>query len=291
MGVKRAIEIAEEIPTDAESPVTILNEIVHNDAVVEKFRKQGVGQTSSVEGVASGTLVISAHGVCPSVKEEATAKGLNVVDATCPLVTRIYDIVARIVENGYHVIHFGDPTHDETHGVLGHAPENITVVATREELENLPDWPDRKLGMTVQTTAHMSEFAEVEKIAMKKWPKLEVFNTICNATTKRQTAVMDLAPHVDLFLIVGSKTSANSRRLAQISDAICGRGILIDTADDIDEGWINSKTINVGVSAGASTPQFLVEAVVNRLIAISGGTAEVIVPDKKSKIPRAASVS
>ena len=164
MGVKRAINIAEETSRDAIGKVTILNEIVHNEAVVEKFNKQGVNQAFSVEDVNEGTLIISAHGIAPDIIKKAELKGLKVIDATCPLVTRIYEIIEKVVANGYHIIHYGDPNHDETHGIMGYAPENITVAATKEELLALPEWKDKKLGLTVQTTAHLEDFAEVQKL-------------------------------------------------------------------------------------------------------------------------------
>ncbi|MBU8932871.1 MAG: 4-hydroxy-3-methylbut-2-enyl diphosphate reductase [candidate division Zixibacteria bacterium] len=280
MGVKRAIQIAEETAAKADGPVTILNEIVHNEAVVEKFRKEGVGQVGSVHDVTTGTLIISAHGVAPDIKRQAEEAGLTVVDATCPLVERIYKIIEKVIADGYHVIHIGDPNHDETHGIVGHAPDQITVVAHTKELADLPEWKDRKLGLTVQTTAHTGELAEIEKLARQKWPQIEIFNTICNATTQRQTAVMDLAPDVDLILIVGSSTSANSNRLARIANVSCGRGYLIGSATDIRGEWFEGSdgAKVVGVSAGASTPEFLVEEVITRLIDISGGKATVIRP-------------
>lgn len=293
MGVKRAINIADDTADKRTGEkVTILNEIVHNEAVVEDFKEKGVAQAFSVDEVDEGTLIISAHGISPDVIEKAEAKGLNVIDATCPLVSRIYEILHKVVANGYHIVHYGDRNHDETQGVIGHAPEHITVVSTPEELQALPDWPDRKLGLTVQTTSHKDEFEKVERLAVAKWPHIRVFNTICNATTKRQSAVMDLAPRVDMMLVVGSKTSANSSRLAQISDAICGRGILIGSADDIKTEWFDDPAIEqVGITAGASTPEFLVEQAIERLVQISGGTAEVVLPKKNNRIPRAASAS
>lgn len=285
MGVKRAISIAEETSDAATGNVTILNEIVHNEVVVDGFNQRGVGQSTSVEAVDSGTLIISAHGIAPDVIKQAKAKGLNVVDATCPLVERIYDIVKKAVNAGFHIIHYGESNHDETHGIVGQAPEYITVASSLEELLVLPAWEDRKLGLTVQTTAHVSEFANVKKAAKEKWRDLEIFNTICNATTKRQSAILDLAPQVDMVLVVGSQTSANSKRLALLSDSICGRGILIGSVAEIDEDWFlpGENIVKVGVSAGASTPDFLVEEVIEKLQEISGDNAEVILPIKRKK--------
>ena len=285
MGVKRAINIAEETSANEVGDVTILNEIVHNEAVVNRFKADGVGQKKSVDEVERGTLIISAHGVSPAVKETAASKGLKVVDATCPLVERIYEIILKVVERGFHVIHFGENHHDETAGVVGHAPDKITVVSTAEEMLALPSWEDRKLGLTVQTTAHEESFSDIEKLAKEKWPHIEIFNTICNATSQRQAAIMDLAPKVDMVLVVGSETSANSKRLAQIADAICGKGVLIGSAADIKEEWFdeNSNVEKVGISAGASTPDFLVEDVIKDLMNRSGGTAELIQPERRRK--------
>ncbi len=285
MGVKRAINVASETSAAANEKVTILNEIVHNEAVVERFRKEGVGQVLNVSDVNEGTLIISAHGVAPAVIEEAKSKGLNVVDATCPLVTRIYEIIQKVVAKGYHVIHFGDPKHDETMGVVGHAPDRITVVSDISELENLPVWDNRKLALTIQTTSSMDEAEEFQKAAEVKWPHLKVFESICNATTQRQSAIRDLAPNVDMILVVGSTTSANSKRLALIADSICGNGRLIGTADEIDNSWFNNgqKINSVGLSAGASTPEFLVNEVIDRLVDISGGEVEVIQQEKTKK--------
>jgi 4-hydroxy-3-methylbut-2-enyl diphosphate reductase len=277
MGVKRAINTAEKTASEESGKVTILNEIVHNEAVVEKFKEQGVAQSSTVDEVDQGTLIISAHGIAPNVIKEAEAKGLKVVDATCPLVTRIYDIIKKAVSAGFHIIHYGNPHHDETKGIVGYAPDNITVASNIEELLSLPEWKERKLGLTVQTTAHIDEFNDVMKLAKNKWPHLEVFDTICNATTQRQSAIYELAPMVDMILVVGSETSANSRRLADISNDICGNGKLIGTASDIVDSWFDDdRTKDIGISAGASTPDFLVTQVIEHLMKLSGSTAEVI---------------
>jgi 4-hydroxy-3-methylbut-2-enyl diphosphate reductase len=282
MGVKRAIKIAEKTAIDTDSQVTILNEIVHNEAVVERFRKKGVGQSFSVSEVDGGTLIISAHGVEPGVKQAAIDQGLTVVDATCPLVRNIYKIIHKIIPQGYHLIHFGDRNHDETKGVVGHAPDRITVISSKSELDEYPAWTERKLGLTVQTTHRIEDFKSFEQAAQAKWPHIETFDTICAATNQLQSAVHDLAPVVDMILVVGSETSANSKRLARISQSLCGRGELIGSAVDIRDEWFldnhdsNGGVARVGVTAGASTPDFLVEAVIERLMKLSGGTASLV---------------
>lgn len=282
MGVKRAIAIAEET-AGSNGSVTILNEIVHNEAIVEKFRREGVGQSFSLEDVKEGTLIISAHGASPEVFRKAEEKGLRVVDATCPLVIRIHKIVKKLAENGYHVLHLGDDKHDETIGIMGHAPDKVTVIPTLDALEALGPI-DGKLAMTSQTTARVSDFVEVERRAKEKYPQIEIFNTICNATNQRQAAIMDLAPKVDMMLVVGSESSANSKRLAQISKAICGIAYLINSPDDIRPGWFeySDKKIDVvGLSAGASTPDFLIDGAIAKLQEIGGGEVEVVYPEKR----------
>lgn len=285
MGVKRAIRIAEETADQnlGRRPVTILKEIVHNEAVVEHFRCKGVGQEYRVEDVDSGALIISAHGVSPDVVRTARSRGLTVIDATCPLVSRIYRTITDAIDQGYHIIHFGDPDHDETAGIVGHAPDRITVAATIDELNALPDWPDRKLGMTVQTTAHTSLFEEVADAAENKWPGIRMFNTICNATTQRQQAIVEMASMVDIILVVGSMSSANTNRLVKLSRDTCGDGRLIQNKDEIDPGWFDNGVEAVGVSAGASTPQFLVDEVIERLVELSGGGAEVERPGRSTQ--------
>jgi len=279
MGVKRAIKIAEKTAAEAVSPVTILNEIVHNESVVEDFRKKGIGQSFSVHDVEGGTLIISAHGVEPGVKQAAIDQGLTVVDATCPLVRNIYKIIHKIIPEGYYLIHFGDRDHDETKGVVGHAPNRITVVSSISELDKYPAWADRKLGLSVQTTSRIEDFKAFEEAARAKWPHIETFDTICTATNQLQSAVHEMAPVVDMILVVGSETSANSKRLARISQSLCGRGELIGSAADIRDEWFATDSYRisrVGVTAGASTPDFLVEAVIDRLSRLSGGKARVI---------------
>lgn len=281
MGVKRAIDIAEKTARKEKGRVTILKEIVHNEAIVEKFKKEGVGQAKSIEDVSDGTLIISAHGISPIITKAAIEKGLKIVDATCPLVEKIYKIINRVVSKGYYVIHYGDHNHDETHGILGYAPDRITVAKDKEELLALPEWKDRKLGLTVQTTVQTDDLPVIEKLATRKWPHIEIFNTICRATTRRQSAIIEIASKVDMILVVGSTTSANSRRLASIANSKCANGILIGSTDDIDNDWFAEEKFieNVGVSAGASTPDFLVEEVIKKLFAISDFNAKVIQPN------------
>ena len=284
MGVKRAIKIAEETGRMEPGPVSVINEIVHNDAVVRQLTEDGVGTVLSVADAPDGTVIISAHGAPPAWFAEAEKRGLKVIDATCPLVIRIHKIVHRLIDNGYQIIHYGDPNHDETKGVVGQAPDGrVTVVHAIEQLHSLPA-NGRRFALTSQTTADVSDFERVSKEAARLLPGIEIFNTICDATGQRQAAVLDLAPEVDLMLVVGSSSSANSKRLRNISEAICKRAYLIDSAEELDHGWLDDIR-TVGLTAGASTPDFLVEEVVDRLVALSRGQAEVVRPGRKSRQP------
>ncbi len=284
MGVKRAISMTEET-SQQDKNVTIFREIVHNEAIVEKFRSEGVGQTNSVDSISGGTIIIPAHGASPDIFKRAEAKNLNVVDATCPLVIRIHKIIRKLADSGYYILHYGDSAHDETVGIIGHAPDRVKVIESVSDLDKIESLP-KKVALTAQTTAGISNFDEVEQVAIKKFPQIEVFNTICNATTQRQAAITKLAPNVDIMLVVGSKSSANSNRLAQISKSLCKRAYLIDSAREIDPEWFednNGQVDVVGLSAGASTPDFLIEGVIEKLNRFSKTPVKLVYPKKKSK--------
>lgn len=283
MGVKRAIYMTEEAVL-SDKKVTILKQIVHNDAIVEKFKQEGVGQSATTDSIDGGTVIIPAHGASPDIFKRAKERNLNVVDATCPLVIRIHRIIKELSENGYSIIHFGDYAHDETIGIVGHAPTRVTVFPNLEALRKLGQF-EGKLALTSQTTAHVSDFAEIAKEAKFKFPQIEIFNTICNATNQRQAAVMELAPRVDLMLVVGSESSANSKRLEQIAKALCRHVYMIDSARDIDANWFtgdDKSIVIVGLSAGASTPDFLINGAIERLREVAGKKVEVTYPKKKA---------
>jgi 4-hydroxy-3-methylbut-2-enyl diphosphate reductase len=275
MGVKRAIKIAESTGRTETGAVNVINEIVHNDAVVKQLADNGVGSVVRVADAPAGTIIISAHGAPPRVFEEAARKGLRVIDATCPLVIRIHKTIHKLIDQGYQIIHFGDRYHDETIGVVGQGPPGrVHVVRTIEDLQRL-ELSGNKFALTSQTTAGVADFERIGEEARKIIPGIEIFNTICNATARRQEAIMDIARDVDMVLVVGSSSSANSTRLRNISRAICGRAFLINSARDLNEEWLNGVT-TIGLTAGASTPDFLVEEVIRSLEEYSEGRAETI---------------
>lgn len=286
MGVKRAIAIAEENAA-VDDKVTIFREIVHNDAVVERFKKMGLGQSDTVENIDRGTVIIPAHGASAAVFEAARSRGLNVVNATCPLVIRIQKIVRKLAQDGYLILHFGDSHHDETIGIVGHAPENVKVVGSLADLDTI-EYRDGPIALTSQTTARQTDFDGIVAEVKKRYPRVEIYNTICNATSQRQEAIMELARQTDLMLVVGSTSSANSSRLARISRSLGVESYLINSADDIKEEWFadRDETIVVGLSAGASTPDFLIEGVIVRLKQIAKSEVEVILPPRQERSNR-----
>jgi 4-hydroxy-3-methylbut-2-enyl diphosphate reductase len=281
MGVERSISMAEDAREKIDGEITILNEIVHNDLVVKDLDLKGINRTRDLEEVDDGTLIISAHGVAPSVIERAEEKGLEVIDSTCPLVTVLHKSADYFIRRGYTVIVFGDPHHDEMQGVEGRNPEKIIVLKNISSLDDLPDI-DGDVALISQSTQSMELFEKAAELVEKKYKGVKIKNTICDATRKRQTSVLDLAPRVDLVIVVGSQTSANSQRLAQISKKSGTPAYLIDDASEFDPGWLNGVE-DIGITAGASTPDWAVNRVIDRIkeLALSSGRGQVQVFDEK----------
>lgn len=281
MGVERSISMAEDARGLIEGDITILNEIVHNNSVVQELDRKGIYRTTDLESVGGGTLIISAHGVAPSVIDSAKTRGLNVIDSTCPLVTVLHKAADYFIKRRYTVIVFGDPDHDEMKGVKGRNPEKIHVIKKIESVGDLPEI-EGPVAMISQSTQSMEDFDRAVEIAKRKYPDLKIKNTICDATRKRQTAVVDLAPRMEMVIVVGSQTSANSRRLAMISEKSGTPAYLIDDESEIDPSWFDGKQ-NIGITAGASTPDWVIDRVVDRVkrIASEKGDSEIRIYDEK----------
>ncbi len=263
MGVKRAIEIAKKTRKDNSGEVSVLKEIVHNPYVVDSLKKEGVSSASSLQKVRKGTIIFSSHGVAPYMVDERMKKDLNIVDATCPLVTKVHNLVKLLARKGYTIILVGDKHHDEIIGVSGEAPENIKIIGKKEEVDNL-SIDSGKIAAITQTTLSVDDSIEIINLLKKKFPDIEVYNTICNATQLRQQAVKDLAKKVGLILVVGSSTSANSKRLVQVAKS-CGRvSYLINDEKEIRKEWFDGVK-KIGVTAGASTPDFIINNVIEKL--------------------------
>jgi small subunit ribosomal protein S1 len=261
-GVKRALELVEKARVEHSGEVATLGEVIHNPQVVERLRQAGIRTLESPKELASGTVVISCHGLGPGIKEAAEKAGLEVIDATCPFVARAQKLVAQLAGEGYEIVIFGDRGHREVAGLVGHAGDKARVLQHPDEADALPFM--NKLGVVVQTTQEMRRYQELLAKLAGKCRELRAFNTICEATQERQEAALEISREVDLMIVVGGHNSANTRRLAEVC---AGAGVAvahIETAEEILPRWLAGvKTI--GITAGASTPQWIIDEVMVRL--------------------------
>lgn len=267
-GVVRAIDIVEIALKKFPPPIYVRKEIVHNRAVVENFKKQGVIFIDSLQEAPEGSLVIfSAHGVSPAVREEARQRKVHVIDATCPLVTKVHLEVHKYVRDGYSIILIGHKEHDEVVGTTGEAPDKIQVVGSVEEVAHLQVPDPKKVVCLTQTTLSVDETRDIAAAIKKRFPEMAAptKDDICYATQNRQDAVKELMKRgMDLLLVVGSRNSSNSIRLCEVARANGIASYLIDNASEIQGEWLNNVE-RVGLTAGASAPDYLVEEVVNYL--------------------------
>ncbi len=263
-GVDRAIEVVERALDFYGPPIYVRKEIVHNKHVVEDLKKKGAVFVEELDAVPKGAIAIfSAHGVAPSVVEEAERQDLKALDATCPLVTKVHSEVRRYVREGYHIILVGHMHHDEVIGTYGEAPEHITVISEVEEVDTVSVPDSNRVVCLTQTTLSVDDTADVVSALKKKFPGLTLpaKDDICYATQNRQVAVKEMAGKVDLVLVLGSRNSSNSMRLQEVAESVGIRAYLIDGIADVDPAWFEGVR-NVGVTAGASTPEFLVKELV-----------------------------
>jgi 4-hydroxy-3-methylbut-2-enyl diphosphate reductase len=266
-GVERAIEIVERALAERENPVYVRKQIVHNAHVVEDLARRGATFVEELDEVPDGaTVVFSAHGVGPAVRREAERRGLGVIDGTCPLVTKVHSEARRFAARGDTVVLIGHAGHEEVEGTLGEAPESTVLVETAEDVAALEVADPEHVSYLTQTTLAVDETAEVVSALQKKFPKLRQPPTedICYATTNRQNALRSLIDDADVVFVVGSSNSSNSIRLVEISRRNGTPAYLIDGPEDIRPEWLRGVRA-VGLSAGASAPPALVDAVVSAL--------------------------
>ncbi len=275
-GVVEAIRIAKRVGAEraAAEPVTMLGYLVHNEHVTRELEQSGVAlvaesdRMKGLDKVREGTVIFTAHGISPAVVEAARARGLNVVDATCSDVTRTHDLVRDLVERGLHVVYIGKRGHPEPAGVLGIAPEHITLVETLDEVDALSFPEGTRLGVTCQTTLSVWDTKDIIERVTHRFPGAEVHNEICLATQERQEAAVLAAEDVDCVVVVGSARSSNSQRLVQVvQDKARKPAHLVDTAADIDPEWFRGMS-RIGVTAGASTPTQLTRQVISAIEAL-----------------------
>lgn len=267
-GVERALRITEEALEGAEGPVASLGPIIHNPSVVGQLEERGVRVVDDAREAAAGTLIVRTHGVPPEVIEGARARHLNLVDATCPFVAVAQRKAASLREAGYAVVILGERDHPEVAGLEGFAGEGAVVV---EDAAGLPlaQLRGKRVGVVVQTTQTRANLASVAAALAPVARELLVFNTICDATEKRQSAACELAAEVDVVVVVGGRNSANTARLAQLCRAMESRTHHIESAAELEPAWFAGAR-RIGVTAGASTPDEEIEATVAALQALCG---------------------
>lgn len=275
-GVHMAIDTVEEAIKIVGTPLFVYHEIVHNRHVVEHFVRQGVVFVDHIDEVpANSTVVFSAHGVSPEVRRRARARGCTMIDATCPLVTKVHMEAIRYARQGYKMILIGHAGHDEVVGTVGEAPDAFTIVESAQDVDRLPFTGHEKLVYLTQTTLSMDDANIIIKALKRRYPSIKEppSEDICYATTNRQHAVRDIAPQADLCIVVGSKNSSNSVRLTEISETTGTPAHLVDDRSEIDHRWFEGVE-TVLLTAGASAPEHLVQEIIDELQQRYGASLE-----------------
>lgn len=274
-GVSFAIEVVSLALKIHGAPVYVRHAIVHNEWVVKNFEAQGVVFVEDIPDIPNGSVVVySAHGVSPQVRQQAKERDLIIIDATCPLVTKVHNEAKRYAKDSYLMLYIGHKGHVEAEGTMGEAPDRMILVETPEEAEAVQLPPHTKLAVLTQTTLSVDEVTATLEVLERRFPYIHrpPKGDICYATTNRQAAVRELANVASLVLVVGSPTSSNSNRLREVAETLGAEAHLLMGADEIDPAWADRHRI-VGITSGASTPEILVEDIVGALVARHPGTA------------------
>ncbi len=266
-GVERAIETVEKALQLWGAPIYVKHEIVHNRYVVDGLRTKGAVFIEDLDDVPEGArLIYSAHGVSPAIREHAKRRNLIEIDATCGLVTRVHSAVKRFAAMGCQIVLIGHKNHVEVVGTAGEAPDVTTIVETVEDVDKLHYSPEQKLFYITQTTLSLDDVKDITEALMRKYPHIQTLPTssICYATTNRQMALREITDETDLVLVVGDPLSSNSNRLREVA---ANRGVpayLINNEDEIEPKWLEGVKV-IGLTAGASTPEVIVQKCITRL--------------------------
>ncbi|HVL39420.1 MAG TPA: 4-hydroxy-3-methylbut-2-enyl diphosphate reductase [Fimbriimonadaceae bacterium] len=267
-GVAYAIEVVDLALKIHGAPVYVRHAIVHNEWVVKSFEQRGVRFVEDIHEIPEGSVVVySAHGVSPEIRRQSAERGLTIIDATCPLVTKVHNEARHFARKGYFMIYIGHAGHVEAEGTMGEAPDRMVLVETPEDAEQLQLPHYEKLAVLTQTTLSVDEVRATLDVLKRRFPHLETppKEDICYATTNRQAAIREMAKQCDLVLIVGSKTSSNSNRLREVAESLGCEAHLVMSGEEVRPEW-RSQYQAVGVSSGASTPEHLVEDVIGSLL-------------------------
>jgi len=269
-GVDRAIEIVERALTKFGRPIYVRHEIVHNTYVVSDLKNRGAIFIEDLDEVPPGaTLVFSAHGVSQAIQQEAVRRGFRIFDATCPLVSKVHVEVAKLHKEGFEFIMIGHKGHPEVEGTMGQLDSGIHLVEDVADVARIQPSQTDKLALVTQTTLSVDDAAEITAAVRARFPKVQTpkQQDICYATQNRQDAVKMMSPQVDIVIVVGSPTSSNSNRLAELARKLGVTAYMVDSADELQTAWFEGKG-RVGLTAGASAPEVLVTAVIDRIKAL-----------------------
>ena len=266
-GVAITVKKAEEAVAREGSNVTTLGHVVHNPQMVAQLEAQGLKNAHSVDEIESGTMFVRAHGLPVETFEKAAAKGLTVIDATCPMVTKIHVQAEKLRDEGYKIIVIGDASHPEVKGTLSHVP-GAWCIQKVEDIEKLPR--ASRVGVVVQSTWSGPGFSEIVRKLSEKYYEVRAVNTICTDTKNRQSEVVDLAREVEVMVVVGGKTSANTKHLAELAAINGARAFHVEGPGELESGWF-AGVGTAGLMSGASTPGWLVEQVADRMDELANG--------------------
>jgi len=273
-GVERAIDIVERALEQRGAPIYVRHEIVHNKTVVEDLRAKGAGFVDELDGIPAGaTVIFSAHGVSKAVRADAESRGLKVFDATCPLVTKVHVEVAKMLREGYDIVMIGHRGHPEAEGTMGQSTGGMHLVETLEDVVRLQVRGGAKLAYVTQTTLSVDDAQAIVAALKARYPQIRgpKRDDICYATQNRQDAVKFMTPDCEVVIVVGSPNSSNSNRLREVAENMGAQAHMVDTAADLRAEWFAGAR-RVGVTAGASAPEVLVEQVVARLKALGAAS-------------------
>ena len=273
-GVDRAITIVEKALEMYGAPIYVQHEIVHNKHVVQRLRNEGAVFVENIDEIPEGShAIFSAHGVSPVVRKRAEKRKLQVLDATCPLVTKVHIEAQRLAQKEHTIILIGHHNHVEVKGTVGEAPEHIFVVGTVEEVSDLKIPDEKKVGYITQTTLSLDDTAEIITALKERFPGIKgpAKDDICYATQNRQNAVKALSKEVDLVLVVGAQNSSNSMRLLEVAETTGVKARRIESAAELDPEWLEAVR-NVGITAGASAPEDIVQGIVTEISKMSSSS-------------------
>ena len=266
-GVKRAVDTVYEQVDTCSGPIYTYGPIIHNEEVVKDMESKGVvvlRTEEELDDISGGTVIIRSHGVEKRIYDKLEAKGIRIVDATCPFVKKIHNIVQKESAAGKYILIIGSPDHPEVIGIRGWSGEHAAVVQNADDIENIDFSKNRKICVVSQTTFNYNKFKDLVEIIKKKSYDISVLNTICNATKERQTEARSIAESVDAMIVIGDKHSSNTQKLYEICRNACNNTYYIQTLDDLDLNQLGSVE-TVGITAGASTPNNIIEEVQNNV--------------------------